>query len=153
MSKDAKRALDERLEATSADYRSMRNRLREASILLLVVGLLQVILGIFLYAAAGDGSEDPTVMGSRVLAIVNCVIGVGMLTASQLLERRPRTVIIVVITVWVGIQLLFALLSPLSIFSGLLLKFLVLVVLVRGFSAAGRAARLKQQLTIEASAQ
>ena len=150
VSRDLRRALEERLEASSSDFRSMRNRVREVGILLLVLGLLTLVLGGFVFFSYPESIDPNELLYERVGLAFNCVVGCSMLVASRLVDTHPQKTIIIVFAGWVLIQVLVVLVFPLALFTGLVEKFVTLLVLGRGFVSARAAQGYRLQLAREA---
>jgi hypothetical protein len=147
VSRELKIALGERLEATSSEYRTMRNRLREVAILLVVFGALRVVLAIFLYASARDALDESMVAGARLALAVDIVAGCGLIVAARFAAEHPRRVAVSVLVGWLILQILVALSSPLMFLRGLLGRLIWTLALARGVAAAGRAEALHRELT------
>jgi hypothetical protein len=146
VSSDLRRALEERLEGSSGDFRSMRNRVREVAILLLVLGLLTLVLGGFVFFMSPETMDPLTIGAERIAFALNCIVGCSMVVASRFVEAHPQKTIVIVLVGWVLVQIVVALLFPLSLFGGLLGKLATVLILGRGFASARAAMAFRRDL-------
>jgi hypothetical protein len=143
-------ALEERLAGSDPDYRHARQSAHRASILLVVVGLLYIGFGCFIFMverSAGAISSEP-MQGLGVAQLVeNCAVGFAMLACFIGFGRAPAAALTAAIIIFLGVQvsvvvsspgsILLAFLSPpaLGLLAG---KLVVLFLLVRGVRAVRR---------------
>ena len=152
VSRDLRKALEERLESSSQDFRAMRNRVRVVSVLLLVSGLLAFVLGGFGFVTSPE-SHDPLLVGSERLAFAfNCVVGGAMVVASRFVETHPQKTIVIVFVGWLLVQAMVAILFPLGLFVGILEKMVTLAILSIGFASARSAEKVRKELATHAAA-
>jgi len=145
-----RRALEERLEGSSEDFRGMRNRVREVGILLFILGLLTLVLGGFIFVSSPE-TTDPVQLGSERIALAfNGLVCVAMLVAARLVDRHPQKTILAVFIGWLLLQIVVAVFFPLALFTGLFGKFLALVILGRGFVSARAADKFRKGLVAQA---
>ncbi len=148
LSRELRDALEARLEASHTEFREMLEHTRSAATVLLVLGLLHLLVGVFLfsvnYRADLTGSRD--VAHGVAHLVVNCGIGLVMLGAWKLARSAPAVAIGLGLVAWVAGHAIGALMSLLAVTNGLLIKALVLMLLVRGVFASARAREIKKHL-------
>lgn len=145
-------ALEARLEATSNEFHTMRNRIIEARILLVVLGVLQIALTLFLYLAVPDHTLDDSVNApTDLVTLASCVIGIGMILAAGRARRRPVDTFLIVIGCWVALQTIGFIANPLSLVQGLLAKIVFMIILGRGLYAAQQAEKMRRELAEQAA--
>ncbi len=148
LSRELRDSLEARLEASHTEFRELREHTRSAATVLLVVGLLHLLAGVFLfsinYRADLTGNRD--VAHGVAHLVVNCAIGAVMLGAWKLARHAPAAAITLGLLAWAVGHVIGALLSLLALSSGLLIKALVLMLLVRGVLAGVQAHRIKKRL-------
>ena len=150
VSSDLRRALEERLEGSNSDFRAMRRRVWEAGILLLVLGLLTIVLGGFVFFISPNTNDPLMVAAERFAFALNCVVGCSMVVASRFVEKHPQKTILIVLVGWVLVQIVLAVLYPLSLFAGLLGKIATILILLRGFVSARAAMAFRKDLARKA---
>jgi hypothetical protein len=132
--------LDERLDATGGEFTTMRQRLRELGWLFVFLAGLRAFQAVLQIMA-----------GTSLLILVDTAIFVGgMLSAAALVKQHPRKAMTVVAVVWGGLELLAALINPLSLVAGFIFKLITLGFIVRGFVAAKAVDRIRAELAKEA---
>ncbi len=147
VSPELEEALGARLEATNDDYRTMQKRLWEARILLLVLGLLNLTIATFArFAVSMDAIDDNVVALENLAYSVACVSSIGMLFGAWWARRSPKTGLIVGLLAWLLPHALLVLVAPWTLATGVLLKVVTMVVLLRGFAAIKEAKQLRAQL-------
>ncbi len=148
LSRELRDALEARLEASHLEFRELQEHARSAATILLVVGLLHLLVGAFLfsinYRADLTGSRD--VAHGVAHLVVNGSIGVVMLGAWKAARHAPAAAITLGLAVWVLGHVAGAVMSLLALTSGLLIKALVFMLLCRGIVAAAQAHQLKRRL-------
>ncbi len=147
VSNDLRAALEERLDATSSEFRMMKSRLREAAILVFVLGALRLVFSTFLYVSSDDGIDDPVRALERILLAIDWTVGVALIVASRFVEKRPRATIMAVVGIWLAVQCLMAMIAPLTLAQAILVNVFVIAVLARGFIAARDAENIRRTLT------
>jgi peptidoglycan/LPS O-acetylase OafA/YrhL len=141
VSRELRDALHERLEASSSDYRELRDGIASARSVLLIGALVYLANGIFAFAASSrrqfETEEDHEL--SLYLLLFDIVCGTVFAVIWWLAKNRPALAILLAGVFWVAIQALVAIAIPATIVTGLWLKGIVVILLVRGIVAAVRA--------------
>jgi hypothetical protein len=147
VSAELEEALGARLEATNDEYRKMQKRLWEARILLLVLGLLNLTIATFARFAVSMDAVDQNVVAAENLAYtVACGSSAGMLFGAWWARRSPKAGLVMGLLAWLLPQALLVLVAPWTLATGVLLKLLTILVLLRGFAAIKEAKQLRAQL-------
>lgn len=143
-----RRALEDRLEASDADFRALKDSIRSASMVVILLGLLYVGWGVVLYLLmmAADPGRVGRPPGATAGVVVDLVIGAGMFVCAAWCRKAPSKALVTALAIWVGVQLAAAVVFPLTLFSGWLVKIIALVLLPRGIYAAFKARSRMRQL-------
>jgi hypothetical protein len=122
--------------------------------MLLVIALLHLVLGAFVFIMHISDDVSPADDAARAVAtatlVINSIIGLAMLAFFAGSKRAPAAAITGATLTWMGVNLLAAILSPLTILSFLLFKLSMLVLLAVGAVSALRARSLLRKLSAEA---
>lgn len=145
VARDLRDALMERLAASNDDFRKMRNRVREAGVLLMVLGAIRIVMSLYIFASSYDSIDEMTTLLALFVGI-DVLIGIAMIVASRFVERNPRRVAWGVLVGWIALQVFRALIAPVSFALGLVGSLFITVVLVRVVFAAGAAEELRARL-------
>jgi hypothetical protein len=140
-------ALGDRLEATSAEFRALRNRLRETTAILVAVGALRILLSALVFALSGDDLDSAGLALLRSLAVFDAIVGAGILCSAWFVRQYPRRVAISVFAAWGITQALVLLIAPLQFLMGTLGKLFAAALLARCVMAAASAEDLRRRLT------
>jgi len=127
----------------------MKQRVIEARVLLLVMGLLQLALSLtFGYALLPTSLDAGTVGRLAIFTSVDCALGLGMLFAARTAGRHPLRTLRYVFIAWVAVQVLLAALARITPVQGILVKVVLVFVLLRGYRAARQAEAIRTQLAL-----
>ncbi len=152
VSSDARRALDQRLEAADPDFRTLKSNIRTASMILLVVAIAHLLFGLATYFVTIVGDLLPPTAAeleaARIELISNLFVSVTMVACFVWARRTPTPALTTALVVWVAVQATTALagglaLSTLRIF---VVKLVIFAMLVRGIVSAVTAASLRRKL-------
>src|SRR5262249_53905272 len=127
----------------SPEYRDLLSNIRAARFVLVVLAALYLIAGALPFALQGDAVLPGAV---RIAAFVDGGYAILMLGCLALSKWAPATALVGALVAWVLMQLVVAIVWPLSIFSGGLVKLAGIGLLVRGVVAALRVRRAKRRL-------
>jgi hypothetical protein len=134
-------ALHERLEAASSDYRDLRDSIASARSVLLIGALVYLANGVLAFAASNrrqfESEEDHEL--SLYLLLFDVVCSAVFAAVWWFAKHRPALAILLAGAFYVSIQALVALAIPSTIVTGLWIKGIVVILLVRGMVAAIRA--------------
>jgi hypothetical protein len=148
--RELRNALESRLEASDVDFRELKSKIRSAASVVLVLGALHICWGAFLFvvdrAATGPAYSEVDELVLSII-VVDVAIGAAMLGCFFWARRAPLPALIAGFGVWAGVHLLSMLVSPLTIFAGLLLKISCAILLTRGIVSAWQAASLMRRLS------
>jgi hypothetical protein len=123
-------------EDIEVDTRAYQKHIRRARILLFIIAGLQLIAAILLGIAGQPGYEIE--VGLQV------VLGLVFAGLAFWTKYKPYAALMTALVIYVGIFLLSAILEPSSIISGLLIKIVIVVLLIRGISNARDAEEMKK---------
>lgn len=140
-SSEARAALHERLAAASEDYRDLQSQIVSGRTALLVASLVYLgtsAFGLFLTENA-TFKDDEAVAAAREALLSNALFACLFLGFWWLSKHKPTLGLLSAAAVWLVSQLLILLLDPLSGFSGLWVKGVVAILMIRGIIAALRA--------------
>jgi hypothetical protein len=137
------------LAAASSDYRELQDHTSTARTVLLLIGLVYAAVGVMTFLvqsrALGATPEDDAL--ARAALIESIVTAVAFLVCWRTARGAPVLAIAAATFLWLGLQTFAALASPASIFSGLWLKAVAAILLLRGMVAGARAKMLLRKLT------
>lgn len=148
---DLRSALERRLHESSDDFRDLREQTRSASAVVLITALAYLASGVIGYLAHTRAvvrfAEDDA---AAIAALVErSSIGLVLCVLSALVPRHPTRFLTAALVVWLLVQVLAALVTPLTIWHALWLKLVALVLLVRGIFAAVAADRMLRKLSAD----
>jgi hypothetical protein len=123
-------------EDIEVDTRAYQKHIRRARILLFIIAGLQLIAAILLGIAGEFGYE--------IEVGVQVVLGLVFAGLAFWTKYKPYAALLIALVIYVGIFLLSAILEPSSIISGLLIKIVIVVLLIRGISNARDAEEMKK---------
>lgn len=158
VSPDLRSALEARLEASSADFRELKENVGSASLVLLILALLHLGLGVLVFIVERRADLMPAEHGTDealVSLIGNSTIGVAMLACYGGSRRAPVAALTAALVVWIGVNVIAWIGSPqsflyaflsLSGVASLFAKLVVLILLLRGLRSAYRVRALERRL-------
>jgi len=158
VSPDLRSALEARLEASSADFRELKEHVGSASLVLLIVGLLHLGIGALIFIVERRADMVPAEHGAdEALAslIGSCTIGVAMLACYGGSRRAPVAAMTAALVIWIGVNVVAWIESPQSFLyaflslagvASLFAKLVVLILLLRGLRSAYRVRSLERRL-------
>ena len=136
-------------EEEQRDYRlkiSSRKRLlmgankkvKDAKIALYVLAGLNVVVGIIYWASSDDFAS---LISSLVLAVIYLLLVAWS-------DKQPFAAILTGFIIYITIQLLAAVVEPTSLFSGIIIKVIIISVFIKGIKSAREAQDLMKELSI-----
>jgi Na+/proline symporter len=140
VARDVKAALHARLAASSADYRELQDRISSARTALLVASSMYLVFGVFAFVAAmtSPSTADEDAFARLVLATEALMVA-GFLGCWWWARTRPALSLVLAALLWIALQVALALIYPRAVVSGLWLKGVVAILMVRGVVAGVRA--------------
>ncbi len=148
-----KRALEERLKASSSEYREFDLKLARARVLLLVCAIGQLGIGVLLhwFGSRGAAAEAVADESMPVSLMIDGLAAFGFLAAFFISSRHPMRGIALGGVVWFVARLsAWQLVATLSV-GGLFFSGVTALILLGGFLAARDAQRLRARLVQEAA--
>jgi hypothetical protein len=152
VSRTVLKALDQRLEAASPDFRRLRSNVGTASLILLVVAGAHLFLGLLMYVFSTDPALGPPsaveLTAARVELLSNLVVAVAMVGCFAWARSAPTPALTIALVVWLAVQIATILLGGLLVFAMriFIAKIITLGLLLRGIVSAVSAARLRAKL-------
>ncbi|MEZ4371854.1 MAG: hypothetical protein R3B07_13555 [Polyangiaceae bacterium] len=154
VSSDLERALEERLKASSSEYRELDLKLTRARATLLVCAIGQLGFGALLYwfGSRGVAAEVVGDNGIPPSLVLDSLSALGFFVAFSVSGRQPMRGIALGALVWALSRASSWLLIATFSISGAFLSAAIALVLFRGFLAARDAKRLRRRLVAEVAA-
>ncbi|MCA9647628.1 MAG: hypothetical protein H6718_09840 [Polyangiaceae bacterium] len=150
---DSKRALEERLKASSSEYREFDFKLARARLMLVVCAIGQLGFGALLWLFAANGeSAFVHIDGLTVSLAIDALAALGFVGACYVSLRQPMRGIAVGALVWGASQLSAWRMETAYFVEGWYIAGGILLVLLRGFFAARDAERLRRRLLADGPA-
>lgn len=123
-------------EDIEVDTSAYQKHIRRARILLFIIAGLQLIVGILL-GISGEPDYEIEVG-------VQVVIGLVFAGLAFWTKYKPYAALMIALVLYVGIFLLSAIVEPARIMSGIFIKIVIVVLLIRGISNARDAEEMKK---------
>ena len=126
-----------------------KKRIRSAGIWLYVLAGIAILVGLVIgflmppSVAHNLSGTSPAVFGIIYVTMGLMYLGLGLLS-----RKRPFAALLIALIVYITIILMSAIASPVSIFSGIIFKVLIIIALVRGVMSGYEAEKLKKELNI-----
>jgi hypothetical protein len=124
------------------DLDETNKKIRQASITLFFVAGTTIVLGLALYAVDKDPStQNSLLISNGILAVIYAGLGFGC-------KKRPLASIISGLSLYILVIIFNVIVSPLSIFSGIIFKIIFIGLFVKGIKSALEAEKIKKELNI-----
>ncbi len=147
-SPDERLALHERLTASSSDYRDLQEHIHSArTVLLIIAGVYLAVggLGFLIHGRALVTTPHEDALAWSAL-IGDTLIAAAFLACWRAARAAPLAAILAAIVLWLGLQALAAATLSVSLLSGLWLKAVAAILLLRGVVASARASAFRRKL-------
>jgi len=147
-SRDARLALRERLVASSADFRELQDQISSARTVLLILAAVYAgygLLGFLAQARDLVSTAEDTALAIAGL-VENILIGIVFMGAWRAARSAPLPAIAAATLLWLALQVLGAVAVSMSIFAGLWIKAVAVILLGRGILASVNANRYLRRL-------
>lgn len=147
VSRAAKHALHARLAASSDDYRELLDQVSSARTALLIASLLYLVIGAIAFVGSSGAHVTPEhdwAVGGAFL--VNALVASAFLGLWWLARTRPAFAMASAVVLWLAFQALLAVVFPVAVRSGLWMKGVVAILMIRGIIAAFRAHAFRRKL-------
>jgi hypothetical protein len=140
-SRAARAALRERLAASSADFRELQEHIHAARTVFLILALVYLAYGAlsFMIQSRSLFTTPEDDAAARAAMLENVLIGVTFVACWWAARAAPLVAIVSATCLWLGLQIVSAIVVSLSIFAGLWLKGVAAILLVRGIVASVKA--------------
>lgn len=125
-----------------ANLDEANKKVRQASNALFIVGVLTAAFGFMFYVmTVNPESAKSILIANLVLAVIYAALGVWC-------RVKPLAATISALSVFALITIINAIVSPISIISGMLLKVILIGVFITGIKSALKAEKLKKELNV-----
>ncbi|KKN81816.1 hypothetical protein LCGC14_0315820 [marine sediment metagenome] len=125
---------------------------RRAATPLIVLGVLQIAIGIALFLINRNSDDADVVAAAPIMLAILSLIGVLFLGLGLWARKNPLPASIVGLVVYCTLIVAGALLNPATIIQGILIKIIIILVLVRSVGAGLKYKKLKAQTVYGADA-
>ncbi len=152
VSREAQEALEDRLEAASADFREMKTRIVGARAVLFILAGVHTLVGAIVFVASMNSDlpeTDETAAATVAIVVSNLGLAVVLGACAAWARRRALTALLVATALWMGVQVLVVVANPLSILSvgTNIAKAAAIIMLLWGVKAAVQADGLRKRLS------
>ena len=133
--------------AKEIDLDAAREKIKKAGSVLYWISGATLVVGLLLfmieYVKGGDNSE------AVATVIVNIILGAIYLALASWSKRKPFAAIVSGLSLYVLVIILSAIVNPVSLASGFIIKIVFIIYFVKGIKSALEAESLKKELNLE----
>lgn len=138
-SDDDKNTFERRIMRKKEVVKDAEKRIKNVKILLYVLAGLSVVVGLFYIFG---GNENLFADG-----IVSLISGLVFIGCAIWVNKQPLTGILAAFIYWIVLQVLYSIVVPSSIFSGIIIKIIIIGVFIKGINSAKDASKYQEQLS------
>ena len=135
VSAEHKRALVTRLEAADLDGNVRRGRVTRASAAMLILSVMYALSGLVIFVAA-DGFGDAVELDAQRTLLINLGVSAIMMGLFFWSRREPLPAMLWALAIFVMVNVVSAIASPITLGQGLILKLVAIGCFVTGIKSA-----------------